>query len=135
METGGYKGRSRTMPRAELHGLLQRHLGLDAAAIVCEYGMCELSSQAYDTVAGAWGPRSFHFPPWARVRILSPETGAEIPAGEPGLVCICDLANAWSVAAIQTADLGVARGEGFELLGRAERAEPRGCSLMAKEER
>jgi len=55
METGGYKGRSRELPKAELHALLTHSLGVPAANIVCEYGMSELSSQAYDHVAGDGG--------------------------------------------------------------------------------
>jgi hypothetical protein len=75
--------------------------------------------------------RSFCFPPWARVRIVSPETGREVADGETGLLRVFDLANVFSVLAIQTEDLAVRRGERFELIGRAALAEPRGCSLMA----
>jgi hypothetical protein len=130
METGGYKGRSRTLPKDELHAQLADALGIEAAAIVSEYGMSELGSQAYDGVACAGDARRFRFPPWARVQIVSPETGREVAEGGTGLVRVFDLANAWSVAAVQTEDLGVRRGEGFELLGRAALAEPRGCSLQ-----
>jgi hypothetical protein len=49
------------------------------------------------------------------------------------MIRVTDLANVWSVAAIQTEDLGIRREDGFELIGRAEKAEPRGCSLMAME--
>lgn len=130
METGGYKNRSRTMPKAKLHELIQKFLGVKT--ILCEYGMSELSSQAYDSEVGSQksGVSSFHFPPWARVQIISPETGKEVADGETGLIRIFDLANVFSVAAIQTEDLGVRRGDGFELIGRAQLAEPRGCSLM-----
>jgi acyl-protein synthetase LuxE len=137
METGGYKGRSRTLPKAELHALITRQLGIRDDHIVCEYGMSELSSQAYDLEVrsekgeGRAGERSFHFPPWARSQIISPETGREVADGETGLLRIFDLANVFSVMAVQTEDLAVRRGDGFELLGRAESAEPRGCSLMA----
>ena len=48
METGGYKNRSRSMPKAELHALITERLGIPPENIVCEYGMSELSSQAYD---------------------------------------------------------------------------------------
>ena len=104
--------------------------------------MSELSSQAYDYVAGS-GPvqssklkaqsstRLFRFPPWARAQVLSPESGQEVCDGETGLLRVFDLANVRSVLAIQTEDLAVRRGKGFELLGRAPHAEPRGCSLMA----
>jgi hypothetical protein len=133
LETGGYKGRSRAVPKAELHRLITARLGIPQ--ILCEYGMCELSSQAYDRRLGA-GPgraedRVFRFPPWARARIISPETGREVEEGQPGLVRVYDLANLRSVLAVQTEDLGVRRGFGFTLLGRAAHAEPRGCSLRA----
>jgi hypothetical protein len=127
METGGYKGRSRTLPRAELHALLRRQLGV--LEIVCEYGMSELSSQAYAGLHGESEP--FQFPAWVRVRIVSPETGNDVADGQAGLIRVFDLANVYSVIAIQTEDLGVRRGTGFELVGRAETAEARGCSLMA----
>ena len=159
METGGYKGRSRNLPRAELHALITRYLGIGPSHIVCEYGMSELSSQAYDCVAGHHPLRFnaptlrsplashsgmskpatedgstlqplFHFPPWARMRVVSPETGGEVAEGETGLIQVCDLANVRSVMLIQTEDLAARRGAGFELIGRAESAEPRGCSLM-----
>ena len=139
LETGGYKGRSRELPQAELHALITERFGVPASHIVCEYGMSELSSQAYDSErrrAEAGGRKVtgvFRFPPWARVQIISPETGWEVGEGETGLVRVFDLANVFSVLALQTEDLAVRRGDGFELLGRAPRAEPRGCSLMTME--
>ncbi len=132
METGGYKGRSRELPKAELHRQLAQRLGLPDAAILCEYGMSELSSQAYDRVCGSPSPRRFQFPPWARVVIVSPETGLEAAIGETGLIRIHDLANVWSIATVQTEDLAIRHANGFELLGRAAQAEARGCSLMAR---
>ena len=75
----------------------------------------------------------FQFPPWTRVQIISPETGREVSEGETGLIRIFDLANVYSALAIQTEDLAIRRGTGFELVGRAEKAEQRGCSLMAVE--
>ena len=141
METGGYKGRSRSLQKAELHSLITHHLGIPSANIICEYGMSELSSQAYDSpVSDGWratsdaaGSRRMRFPTWCRVQIISPETGREVGEGETGLIRVFDLANVYSVIAIQTEDLGIRRGDGFELIGRAALAEPRGCSLMAVE--
>ncbi len=135
LETGGYKGRSRALPREELHTVLSGQLGISRRRILCEYGMSELSSQAYDRSLGhgdgdADTKRFFQFPAWARVRVTSPETGAEVAEGETGLVRIFDLANVYSVMALQTEDFAVRRGNGFELIGRAPAAEPRGCSLM-----
>jgi hypothetical protein len=132
METGGYKNRSRALPKAELHALITERLGVPGSHILCEYGMSELSSQAYagESRVEGRGSRGFQFPPWARVRIVSPETGREVNEGETGLLRIFDLANVFSVMAIQTEDLAIRRLDGFELVGRAETAEPRGCSLM-----
>ena len=134
METGGYKNRSRTMPKAELHALITERLGIVRENIICEYGMSELSSQAYNGVRiTECGMRNFHFPPWTRVQIVSTETGREVAEGESGLIRVFDLANIFSVPAIQTEDVGVRRGDGFELVGRAQLSEPRGCSLMSVE--
>lgn len=133
METGGYKNRSRFLPRGELHALITERLGVPQSHIFCEYGMSELSSQAYSgsRVEGREERASpFQFPPWARAQVVSHETGAEVAEGETGLLRIFDLANVFSAMAIQTEDLAVRRGDGFELLGHAELAEPRGCSLM-----
>ena len=136
METGGYKNRSRSMPKSELHALISERLGVPLQNIICEYGMSELSSQAYDQeiknskLKIQNSERRLRFPPWARVQIVSPETGREVAVGETGLIRVFDLANVFSVAAIQTEDLGIRRGDGFELIGRAQLAEPRGCSLM-----
>jgi hypothetical protein len=137
METGGYKGRSRALTRPELHALITDRLGIASENIVCEYGMTELSSQAYDRAVSATAAanvppnptRRFRFPPWARVQIISPETGQEVAEGETGLIRVFDLANVYSVLAIQTEDLAVRSGNGFELIGRPKTVEPRGCSL------
>lgn len=142
METGGYKGRSLALSKPELYCRLTDRLGVGVESIIGEYGMSELSSQAYDLAftgtrqkarddATALQQRSFRFPPWSRAQIVSPETGREVGGGEPGVLRIFDLANAWSALAIQTQDIAVKRGNGFELVGRAATAEPRGCSLMS----
>ena len=137
METGGYKGRSRALPREELHALMTNRLGLPPDFIVAEYGMSELSSQAYDHHAGApaIGPRVFCFPPWARALVISPETGNEVGDGGVGLLRVIDLANAFSVVALQTEDLVIKMGKGFQILGRAANAPPRGCSLLPADTR
>jgi hypothetical protein len=134
LETGGYKGQSREIPKKELHALITKHLGIAAEYIVSEYGMSELSSQAYDRIVGrplTVPSALFHFPPWVRARIISPETGGEVENGGTGLIRVFDLANVRSVMAIQTEDLAVRRENAFELVGRVTHAEPRGCSLMS----
>lgn len=134
MKTGGYKGRCREIPPAELERLLAQRLGIPPVWQVEEYGMCELGSQAYDHEAGKpVRERLFRFPPWARAWVASPETGRPAQPGEVGSLRVFDLANVWSVSAIQTGDLARQGRDGFELLGRAPGSEPRGCSLMAQE--
>jgi hypothetical protein len=110
-----------------LHRLLRERFGVEETAIVCEYGMSELSSQAYDSVAAP----GFRFPPWARAQVVSPETGRQVAEGETGRVRIFDLANVYSVLAVETGDLGIRCGDAFALLGRAPQVEARGCSLMS----
>jgi hypothetical protein len=134
METGGFKGRSRSVPRPALYRALEERLGVDMDRIVNQYGMTELGSQFYDNVLREPdAPRRKLGPPWARVRVIDPETGAETEPGRPGMVVVTDLANTGSVIAIETADLGRRAGEGFEVLGREPGAEARGCSIAADE--
>jgi hypothetical protein len=128
METGGYKGRTRIVPKVQLRKMLAKFLGVPPAQILAEYGMSELSSQAYDDASGV-----FHFPPWARISVISPETGAVLGEGETGLLRVFDLANIASIMSVQTEDLAMRRGDAFELLGRAATAEPRGCSLLPED--
>lgn len=132
LETGGYKGRVRAIPKTELYKLITARLGVPESYIIAEYGMCELSSQAYDAVVGKMTNRErlFQFPPWVRTQIVSPETGYEVAEGQTGLIRVFDIANVFSVLAVQTEDLAVRRGTGFELLGRAPDSETRGCSLL-----
>ena len=136
METGGFKGRSREIPPDALRTELAGRFGIPETSIVNQYGMTELGSQFYDsTWIDPSGPRRKLVPPWTRIRVIDPATGEDAPAGEVGLIVVHDLANTGSVAAIETADLGRslrdADGEaiGFEILGRFEGAEARGCSI------
>lgn len=144
METGGFKGRSRSVPRPDLYEALAQRLGIGPEWMVNEYGMTELLSQYYEPGLGVGPPagtpaaealaaRRLVPPPWLRFRVLDPVTLAEIPDGEPGLLCHFDLANAGSVSAVLTEDLGYREGDGLRLLGRAPGAEPRGCSVAMDE--
>ena len=72
-------------------------------------------------------------PHWVRSRVLDPLSGQELPRGERGVLAHCDLANFNSAIAILTEDVGVAVADGFLLLGRAEGAEAKGCSLAVQE--
>jgi len=87
--------------------------------------MTELSSQFYSRGLG----QPHLAPPWLRFLVIDPKTNREASSGEIGLLRVFDLANFWSVLAVQTQDLAVAKGEeGFLLLGRDPAALPRGCS-------
>jgi len=131
-ETGGYKGRSREIPKKQLYSKIAVYLGVSESNIVSEYGMSELSSQAYDSCLNEreGNLRVFKFPPWARYKIISPETKLPVKRGERGILQIYDLANVYSLMAIQTDDIAIECGNGFILEGRAGQFEPRGCSLM-----
>ena len=134
METGGFKGRSRTVTKPELYRLFTQQLGIPAHHIVNEYGMTELSTQFYDATLRL-GRQSDckDVPPWARVAIIDPATGTPAPVGARGLIRVYDLANLWSALCIQTEDLGVAHADGtFAMVGRVAGAEVRGCSLNAE---
>jgi len=128
METGGFKGRSREVPRPELYTALTDRLDIPDDHIVNEYGMTELLSQYYEPVMRG-RMRRHVAPPWLRTRILDPTTLAPVDAGQPGLIQHFDLANLNSVSAVLTEDLGRLTPDGLEHLGRARDAEPRGCSI------
>jgi hypothetical protein len=137
LETGGYKGRSRTLSRADLLALVERSFGIPASHVVGEYGMTEMGSQFYTTslraaVLGTPLDDVWSHPAWLRPRIVDSESGEvrELEsARELGLLAHHDLANRGTVAHLLTADLGRPRAGGFDLAGRAPRAEPRGCGL------
>jgi hypothetical protein len=127
METGGFKGRTRTVERSELYARLSDAFGLPGEAIVSEYGMCELSSQYYARRNGAYAG-----PPWLRTRVVGPDR-TTVPLGAVGSLLHVDLANRSSCIAIQTEDLGMMTAGGLSLIGRDRDAPPRGCSLDAED--
>jgi acyl-coenzyme A synthetase/AMP-(fatty) acid ligase len=130
METGGFKGSGRDVRKNELYELFSRHLGISTDSIWNEYGMTELTSQFYSN--GISCPH--RAPPWMKFLIIDPNTNEEVFPGEVGLLRIVDLANLWSVLAVQTQDLALARADGgFLLLGRDPAALPRGCSRAMDE--
>jgi len=129
MDTGGFKGKTREIPREELYRLYEAYFGLSPENCVNEYGMAEMTSQFYDAVAGQRGPRRYIAPPQARSRLLHPETLQPVRKGEVGLLVHYDLANIDSVMAILTEDLGREVDGGFVFLGRASGSAPKGCSI------
>jgi hypothetical protein len=138
METGGFKGRSREVPREVLRADIADCFGIAQTSVVNQYGMTELGSQFYDsTLLDPEGPRRKLVPPWTRVRFVDPDSGRDVDLGEVGMIVIHDLANTGSVATLQTADLGRAivdaQGHpiGFDVQGRGSGAEARGCSIAA----
>ncbi len=128
MPTGGFKGRSRELATDELMAEIQDRYGVRRSQVVQEYGMTELSSQAYEAHAEGVAPGRYRCPPWMMVDAVDPETLAVLPVGEEGILRVIDLANLGSCVAIQTADLGVVREDGFEVRGRMPGAAPRGCA-------
>lgn len=132
MDTGGFKGKSREVPRSDLYEMIELSLGIREPWIVNEYGMTEMSSQFYDGVAGDAAPleqRRQRGPAWVRSVAVDPETLEPRADGEIGILRHVDLANLDSVAALQTSDVGRVTPEGLELRGRAAGAEARGCSI------
>lgn len=124
-ETGGMKGTRQEIIREELHGSLCR--GLNVKSIYSEYGMTELFSQAYTK-----GDKLFYLPPWMRVlgRDIS-DPRAIASWGESCALNVIDLANWHSIAFIETEDIGRVYQDGsFEVLGRLDNSDVRGCNLL-----
>ena len=125
METGGMKGRRKELTRSELHQKLSEGFGVEK--IHSEYGMTELLSQAYSK-----GNGRFSCPPWMRVSARESEDPFQnLGFEKTGGLNIIDLANRDSCSFIATQDLGKTFSDGtFEVLGRFDHSEVRGCNLM-----
>lgn len=130
METGGMKGKREEITREEVHQFLKSKLGLKE--IHSEYGMTELLSQAYSKGNGI-----FATPPWMKVLVreyndpFSVVSTPKIDNPVNGLINIIDLANVYSCSFIATDDVGrIYRNNTFEVLGRRDMSDMRGCSLL-----
>lgn len=125
METGGMKGRRQELIRDELHSILKSGFGVNQ--IHSEYGMTELLSQAYSK-----GNGRFECPPWMRILTRDPEDALTIQSSsKSGGINIIDLANYNSCSFIATQDLGrVYSDKSFEIIGRFDSSDIRGCNLM-----
>jgi len=126
METGGMKGRRKELVRQELHSRLKKGFGVNE--IHSEYGMTELLSQAYSKKDGI-----FYAPPWMKVFSRETEDPLSIQGrNKTGGLNIIDLANRNSCSFIATQDLGRVYEDGsFEVIGRFDHSDIRGCNLMA----
>ncbi|NAS12715.1 acyl transferase [Poritiphilus flavus] len=125
METGGMKGRRNELIREELHLILKEGFGV--SEIHSEYGMTELLSQAYSR-----GNGKFSTPPWMQISVRDPEDPLSFNRiGQSGGINVIDLANINSCSFIATQDLGKVYEDGsFEVLGRFDHSDIRGCNLM-----
>jgi len=125
METGGMKGKRKEIIREELHGILCQGFGV--SSIHSEYGMTELLSQAYSLGNGI-----FECPTWMQILVRNTEDALTyIDYGKTGGVNVIDLANINSCSFIATQDLGKKyANNSFEILGRFDNSDIRGCNLM-----
>lgn len=126
LETGGMKGRKKEMVRGEVHEMLCHNFQI--RSIHAEYGMTELFSQAYSQNDGLYQE------PFS-MKILLRELNDPfnyVAVGKRGGVNVIDLANIDSCSFIATQDLGVKHNDiTFEILGRFDESDVRGCNLMA----
>jgi phenylacetate-coenzyme A ligase PaaK-like adenylate-forming protein len=124
METGGMKGRRREMTRPEVHEILQHAFGVKS--IHSEYGMTELLSQAY-----SFGNGLFQTPPWMKILVRQDDDPFDVRTTGSGVINVVDLANIYSCSFIAVDDIGKVFPDGsFEVQGRTDNSDIRGCSLM-----
>lgn len=128
METGGMKGRKKEITRQELHSILKKGFGVDE--IHSEYGMTELLSQAYSK-----GNSKFYPPNWMKILIRDTEDPLNLIGNQrTGGINVIDLANLNSCSFLATDDLGKSFADGsFEVLGRFDYSDVRGCNLMVSD--
>jgi hypothetical protein len=132
MDTGGFKGQSRELTAEEFYTSLSSGFGVPRRQCINMYGMTELSTQFYDR-GNEDCPSVKSGPHWIRSRVVNPLTGEAVPRGEPGVLAHCDLAHFNVVSTILTEDAGIEVEGGFLLLGRADGAEAKGCSMAVEE--
>lgn len=126
LETGGMKGQRAEITRGELHQKLKQQFNVKN--ILSEYGMTELLSQAY-----SMGDGIFKNPPWMKICVRDIYDPFQKLSNGKGRVCVIDLANIHSCAFIETQDAGLLYDDGsFELIGRIDNADIRGCNLMVQ---
>lgn len=123
METGGMKGHRKEITKIELHNYLKK--GLKINDVHSEYGMTELLSQAYSIGNGI-----FETPPWMKVLIREYNDPFTLVEGKTGGINIIDLANIHSCSFIATQDLGRRNKDQFEIMGRFDNSDLRGCNLL-----
>ena len=129
METGGMKGRKKELVREELHRIYRNAFG--DIPIHSEYGMTELLSQGYSKGDGV-----FNTVPWLKVGlrdVTDPLNSLTISneKATTGAINIIDFANVNSCSFIATHDLGKVYPDGsFEVLGRFDYSDVRGCNLL-----
>ncbi len=135
VETGGFKGKSRSVDRDELYAAMSQTFGVPQSYCLSEYGMCELGSQWYDgslleIVTGRKLQANVKIGPhWTRTLVVDPVTAQIMPDGATGLLQCFDLSNRGSVAAVLTGDLASLRDGGFVYQRRSPAAPPKGCSI------
>ena len=132
LDTGGFKGQSREMEADAFYDQLSGTFGVPRTACINMYGMTELSTQFYDCGNEAC-PSVKSGPHWIRSRVVNPLTGAEVPRGTVGVLVHHDLAHFNCASAILTEDAGIEVEDGFRLLGRADDADAKGCSMAVEE--
>lgn len=124
IETGGMKGRKEEMTKDELLKILQQ--GFKTDKIYSEYSMTELLSQAYSL-----GNNEYQCPNWMKIMVRNAEDPFNYEKeGKTGAINIIDLANIHSCSFIATQDLGKIIGDKFQVLGRIDHSDIRGCSLL-----
>lgn len=124
IETGGMKGRRKEITKQEFHSMLSNKI--DASRIHSEYGMTELLSPSYALKNGVFYP-----PNSKKILVRDPSDPLSVQPTGKGVLNIIDLANAYSCSFIATDDLGLVHSDGsFEVLGRMEQSDMRGCNLL-----
>jgi hypothetical protein len=132
LDTGGFKGQSREMEAEAFYDQLSATFSVPKELCINMYGMTELSTQFYDH-GNAKQPPVKSGPHWIRSRVIDPLTGQDLPIGAVGVLSHCDLAHFNPACCILTEDAGVIVEGGFLLLGRADGAEAKGCSMAMED--
>ena len=139
MDTGGAKGQRIPLSPAQVAADANELLGIQPPLVINEYGMTEMCSQLYDATSFNSDFQVFRdmraklAPPWLRPAALDAITLKPNTDGRPGMLAFFDLANAGSISALITEDIGIVHGQAVTVLGRAAAADRRGCALAVQQ--
>ncbi len=120
---GGYMGQFGECSKEKYFEMCRELLNIEEHYCINVLGMGEVSTNFFDStlddyLSGKKVGRHKVIPPWIRTEVVDVDGFERLPKGEIGLLKHYDLVNRSMVVGVQTDNLGIETGDGFEIVGR-----------------